>query len=67
MAIELIKRIFKYNSVMLDDPDPSMTPDEVREFYGSIYPELSQSITEGPETNEKSVTYTFRRSIGTKG
>jgi len=42
-------RIFKYGSLELQDPDPSMTPEQVREFYSSVYPELTQSVIEGPE------------------
>ncbi|OGP24996.1 MAG: carbamoylphosphate synthase large subunit [Deltaproteobacteria bacterium GWB2_55_19] len=60
-------RIFKYGSLELQDPDPSMTPEQVREFYSSVYPELTQSVIEGPEYGEDSIKYEFSRSVGTKG
>ncbi len=60
-------RIFKYNSLILDDPDPKWSIEEVKDFYANAYPELTQSIIEGPDVSDEGVTYTFRKSVGTKG
>jgi len=66
--VEVAKRTFKYNSLILQDPDPGIGPEEVKAFYSSIYPELTQAVVEGPEYDEQQgMTYEFRRSIGTKG
>ncbi len=65
--IEVLPRTFTYNSLTLDDPDPRMTPDEVKDFYAEVYPELTQAAIEGPEPSETAVEYRFRRAIGTKG
>lgn len=66
--VEVAKRTFKYNALTLQDPDPGMNPEEVKAFYSSIYPELTQAIVEGPEYDElQGMSYEFRRSIGTKG
>lgn len=65
--VEVAKRTFKYNSLILQDPDPGMGPEEVKAFYSSIYPELTQAVVEGPEYDEQGMTYEFKRSIGTKG
>lgn len=66
--VEVAKRTFKYNSLTLQDPDPSMGPEEVKAFYSSIYPELTQAVVEGPEYDDlQGMSYEFRRSIGTKG
>lgn len=62
-----VNRIFKYNSLILDDPDPKWSIDEVKDFYANAYPELTQSITEGPDVSDEGLTYTFRKSVGTKG
>ncbi len=63
-----VKRAFKYNSMVLQDPDVNMKPEEVRSFYSSVYPELTQAAVEGPENNENGeLVYTFRKAIGTKG
>lgn len=61
------KREFKYGQLMLQDPDINMTPDQVKEFYASSYPELTQSVIEGPDYKEDTVEYTFKKAVGTKG
>lgn len=60
-------RVFNYGSMALKDPDPKMTPEEVKEFYSSVYPELTQSVIEGPEYGEGTITYSFEKTVGTKG
>jgi len=30
-------RIFKYNSLILDDPDPKWSIEEVKDFYANAY------------------------------
>lgn len=61
------KREFKYGQLVLQDPDINMTPDQVKEFYASSYPELTQSVIEGPDYKEDTVEYTFKKAVGTKG
>ncbi len=65
--IQALPRVFTYNSLTLDDPDPRMTPDDVKAFYAEVYPELTQAAVEGPEPSETAVEYRFRRTVGTKG
>ncbi len=61
------KRVFKYDNMVLDDPDPKMTPEEVKEFYAEIYPELTQAGIEGPEQDGETLEYEFDKAVGTKG
>jgi hypothetical protein len=44
-----------------------MTSDEVKDFWGDVYPELTQAVTEGPEYKDDRAEYTFHRAVGTKG
>lgn len=60
-------RAFKYNQLTLTDPDPNLSPEEVKSFYASLYPELTQAVVEGPESKEGTPHYTFRKVAGTKG
>lgn len=62
-----ITRSFKYNSVTLPDPNPSLGPDQIREFYATQYPELNNAVVEGPTTKSGVATYTFTRAAGAKG
>lgn len=67
MQVVEITRNFKYNSVDLPDPNPSLGPDDVRQFYASQYPELLNAVVEGPTTKAGVATYSFARAAGAKG
>jgi len=62
-----ISRAFAYNGIRLEDPNPAMQPDAVREFFVPQYPELTTAVVEGPERQGNVATYTFRRAAGSKG
>jgi PRTRC genetic system protein C len=65
--METQKRVFTYNSRNLPDPDPEMSPDEVRAFYAGTYPELQSGVVDGPEEDGNKLVYELRRAVGTKG
>ena len=62
-----LSRSFTYNGVKLPDPDPRMTPDEVKAVYSHQYPELATAATTGPEAVGDHLQFSFVRAIGTKG
>lgn len=62
-----ITRRFMYNSVMLADPSPSMSLQQVQTLYSAQYPELLNATIEGPVTKGSVSTYKFVRAVGTKG
>jgi len=59
-------RTFYYESKPYEDPDPSMSVDEVRQSMANFFPELSNAESEIKKDgdNEK---ITFKKSVGTKG
>lgn len=66
------RRIFMHGTMRLADPNPAMTPQEVRAHYAATYPDLtSASVTlEGTpkeENGTKTETWQLKRSVGTKG
>ena len=65
--MQVLKRVFKYNGRNLPDPDPAMSPDEVRTFYASAYPELQSGVVEGPDDEGNKLVFELRRALGTKG
>lgn len=69
MALNLtgLKRVFKFGERTLSDPDKSMTPDEVMNFYAGIYPELTTSNVHGPKVENDKAVYEFKTTVGTKG
>lgn len=62
-----IIRKFKYNGIGLSDPSPEKTVDQVRMFFATQYPELLNSVIEGPDTKNGVSTYSFARAVGSKG
>lgn len=73
MALEIkgLQRIFKFKKnaadVVLSDPDSSMSPSEVMDFYSMTYPELTTATVHGPEWEDDKTVYRFKTTIGTKG
>lgn len=61
-------RIFKHGDMKLPDPDPNMTPDEVRELYANTYVSLTNGSVDGPEINDDGeAVYEFTEHVGSKG
>ncbi len=63
----ILARNFMYNGVKLPDPDPRMTPEEVKAVYSHQYPELTTAAITGPKAAGDHLQYNFVRAIGTKG
>ncbi|MBR8720236.1 hypothetical protein IX307_001340 [Bacteroides pyogenes] len=67
ITVKGLDRVFKYGDRELSDPDSSMSPDEVMNFYANTYPELTTSNVHGPEIEDDKAVYTFKTTVGTKG
>lgn len=67
LIAQLISRAFKFNGMNLTDPSPEMDLESVKRFYANQYPELLNSVVEGPTTKGTVSTYTFIRAVGAKG
>jgi len=64
---KVLSRSFTYNGVRLPDPDPRMSPEEIKAIYSHQYPELATAAITGPEASGDQLLYSFVRAIGTKG
>jgi len=64
---KVLSRSFTFNGVKLPDPDPRMTPEDVKAAYSHQYPELATAAITGPEGSGEQLVYSFVRAIGTKG
>jgi PRTRC genetic system protein C len=60
-------RTFAYSSITLPDPNPKLSPEEVKAIYSAQYPELVTAAINGPETVGEKLRYEFVRAIGAKG
>jgi PRTRC genetic system protein C len=62
-----IKRVFKMKNVILQDPNPEFTPEEVLSFYSNAHPELTNSTITEPKIIDDQYVYEFKTTVGTKG
>ena len=63
----VLSRTFTCNGLEFPDPDPRMTPEEVKAVYGHQYPELATAAITRPEATGDHLLYRFGRAFGTKG
>jgi PRTRC genetic system protein C len=66
-----VRRIFLFGTMRLDDPDPTLTPQEVKRRLSETYPDLTTASITLEKTEEKNgatiQTWQLKRSVGTKG
>lgn len=62
-----ITRSFKFGGRTLPDPNPKLSPAQVKDIYAAQYPELASAAVEGPELKHGQQVYTLVRQVGTKG
>lgn len=62
-----IIREFRWNAQRLADPDSSLTPDQVRDLYSQVYPELTTAaVSREPDEDGKAI-YALAKSEGKRG
>jgi len=59
-------RKFLYDGKPLDDPDPGMSIEDVRQFYANVFPELFNASNTEKKDGEDTVI-TFAKRVGVKG
>lgn len=67
IQIQTLIRTFSFNGVNLPDPGPDFTPEEVKDVYVNMYPDLSTAVLSEPEISGDKVSYKYVRNVGTKG
>jgi PRTRC genetic system protein C len=67
MESHVLSRIFEFNGVRLPDPNPKLSPDEVRNLYAHQFPDIATASITGPEAVGAKLRYQFTRAIGSKG
>ena len=67
MQIQTARRHFSYLGLELPDLDSRMTPEQIRDAYSNLYPEITTASIEGPEVVDGVLRFKFTRALGTKG
>ncbi|MCA6431324.1 MAG: PRTRC system protein C [Cytophagales bacterium] len=71
LKVENLPRVFKFSSESddnktLTDPNPSLSPTEVMDFYAGQHPELTTAKISGPIIEDGKAVYSFVTNYGTK-
>jgi PRTRC genetic system protein C len=67
MQVNAMPRRFYYLGLELADLNPAFTPEQIRDAYCTLYPEITTAAIEGPEALDGALKFTFTRALGTKG
>ena len=67
MQTSVVTREFTFNGVKLPDPDPKLSPEQVRSVLATMYPDIATASITGPEAVGDKLRYNFVRAIGVKG
>lgn len=71
LTTTILKRVFLHkqqqHEILLADPNPAFSPQEVMDFYSGTYPELTTAKIEGPEIVNDALQFRFQTTLGTKG
>ena len=59
-------RVFVYDGREFPDPDPKMSPEEVRQSMTNFFPELANAETQQSKRGEDDIVE-FKKRVGTKG
>jgi len=58
---------FSFNGLKLPDPDPKLSPEQVRSMLATLCPDIATASITGPEAVGDKLRYNFVRAIGAKG
>lgn len=65
---QALTRIFRFGSINLPDPEPTMKPEKVLELYMVNYPHLASAVIEQPTVQGSKMIYEFKPApVKTKG
>ena len=67
MDIIQIQRVFSFNGMELDDPNPALSEEDVKDFYAGLYPSLNNAYVKSAEPQGDKVVISFVANTGTKG
>ncbi|EGY27043.1 hypothetical protein DA2_0739 [Desulfovibrio sp. A2] len=72
VSVTALPRMFKIVSQAItttySDPDPALTPEEVKAHFAGLHPELASGTVRGPEIDNDTMLYTIESGkAGVKG
>jgi PRTRC genetic system protein C len=71
LTVTALRRVFIFKNgtqeIRLEDPEPSMTAESVRDFYALTYPLLTTATVELPVIENDEEVYYLNGKLGVKG
>lgn len=65
--VEELSREFRWNGLVLPDPNPQAEVSAVRDIFAGTYPELATAAVKGPDFEGGKMVYSFQPGAGVKG
>lgn len=62
-----LPRRFSFASMTINDPDPTLSPIQVRDLLSGAYPEITSAEIGEPVVKNGALVYALTRPVGTKG
>ncbi len=62
-----VQRVFRHGTRNIPDPDPSLTPEQVRALLTAGDPSFASAVLQGPTYENGTAIYTLTTTVGTKG
>lgn len=56
---EIPKRLFRFGTTTVEDPDPKLPPEEVKQLYAANYPHLATATVSDPVLENGALVFTF--------
>ena len=71
-TVTTMERVFHFEqkgetTIILNDPDVSLSPEDVMDLYAMTYPMLPTAQLDGPFIEDDQSVFKFRSTLGTKG
>ncbi len=72
MTTQALPRVFKLGlaneTLTVDDPNPDLTPEEVKAHFAALYPQIASGVISPPEIEEDKLVYSISgKTVGVKG
>lgn len=65
MTAQVLTRLFKFAATVLNDPDPSLTPEQVLALYTPNYPFLRGATLATPVVEGNTLVYNIEKPVAT--
>lgn len=67
LVARAVPRVFFFNGLRMDDPNPELPADRTRSVFSALYPDINTATLSGPRIVGREEHWHFERRITEKG